>query len=54
MQRFVISSSHSPLGISSAAMEDTRLAIADLTTAEGLAKLDKMASFMLFLKNGSS
>jgi hypothetical protein len=54
VQRMLISSSHSPLGISIAAMADTKLAIYDRTRVDGLARLARTASFMLCLKKGST
>jgi hypothetical protein len=53
-QRFGISSSHSPLGISIAAIAETRLAIYERTRAEELAKLAMTACFILYLKCGST
>lgn len=53
MQRMVISSNHSPLGISIAAIAATRLATCERTKDDGQTRLERMAPFAFYLKIGS-
>ena len=50
MHRIVISSSHSPLGISIAAIEATKLATCERTKEDGQTRLERMAPLAFSLK----
>lgn len=53
MQRMLISSSHSPLGISILAIAATRLATCERTKDDGQTRFERIAPFALTLKTGS-